>query len=46
MSERTVERDERGREIVYVSGKDVPCTPQWDMHITYFVYDKNSVSPW
>ena len=24
MSERVIERDESGREIVYVSGKDIP----------------------
>ena len=31
MSERMVERDERGREIVYVD--HVPCTSEWNMHI-------------
>ena len=24
---------ERGRDIVYVSGKDVPTRPQWNKHI-------------
>ena len=33
MSERVVERDERGREIVYVSGKDVPNIFEWSKHI-------------
>ena len=28
-----VERDEFGREIVYVSGKDIPSRPQWSKHI-------------
>ena len=29
--DRVVERDEFGREIVYVSGKDIPCRPKWNM---------------
>ena len=33
MSERMVERDERGREIVYVSGKDIPTKFQWSKHM-------------
>ena len=37
MSEREVERDEFGREIVYVSGKDIPCRPKWNMHINNLV---------
>ena len=37
MSERMIERDERSTEIVYVSGKDIPCTPQWNMHINNLV---------
>ena len=37
--ERVVERDEFGREIVYVSGKDIPCRPQWNMHINNLVED-------
>ena len=37
MSERMVERDESGREIVYVSGKDIPCIPQWNKHINNLV---------
>ena len=31
MSERRVERDERGREIVYVD--HIPSMPQWNKHI-------------
>ena len=38
MSERMVERDERGREIVYVvDEKYVPNTPQWNKHINNLV---------
>ena len=38
MSERMVERDERGREIVYaVDAKYVVCVPQWNMHINNLV---------
>ena len=37
MSEKTVERDEFGREIVYVSGKDLPNTFQWTKHINNLV---------
>ena len=37
MSERMVERDERGREIVYVDEKYVPTTPQWNKHINNLV---------
>ena len=37
MSERMVERDERGREIVYVDEKCVPCTPEWNKHINNLV---------
>ena len=33
MSERMVERDVRGREIVYVSGKDLPTKHAWGKHI-------------
>ena len=32
-----VERDERGREIVYVSGKDLPNTQKWNKHINNLV---------
>ena len=32
MSDRMVERDERGREIVYVSGKDLPTVYEWSKH--------------
>ena len=32
-----VERDERGREIVYVSGKDIPTKFQWNKHINNLV---------
>ena len=35
MSERKVERDEKGR--VYFDEKYVPCTPQWNMHINNLV---------
>ena len=31
--ERVVERDEFGREIVYVSGKDIPNKFKWTKHI-------------
>ena len=31
--ERMVERDEFGREIVYVSGKDLPTKHEWGKHI-------------
>ena len=34
-----VERDEFGREIVYVSGKDIPSRPQWNKHINNLVED-------
>ena len=34
-----VERDEFGREIVYVSGKDIPSRPQWTKHINNLVED-------
>ena len=37
MSERVVERDQKGRDIVYVDEKYVPCTPQWNMHINNMV---------
>ena len=37
MSERMIERDERGREIVYVSGKDIPTTFKWTKHINNLV---------
>ena len=37
--ERVVERDEFGREIVYVSGKDIPCRPKWTKHINNLVED-------
>ena len=37
MSERMIERDERGRKIVYVSGRDIPTIPQWSMHINNMV---------
>ena len=37
--ERVVERDEFGREIVYVSGKDIPSRPQWNKHINNLVED-------
>ena len=37
MSERMVERDERGREIVYVSGKDLPTKHEWTKHINNIV---------
>ena len=30
-----IERDERGREIVYVNR--IPCAPQWNMHINNMV---------
>ena len=39
MSEKTVERDEFGREIVYVSGKDIPSKFQWTKHINNLVED-------
>ena len=39
MSERMVERDEFGREIVYVSGKDIPSRPKWNKHINNLVED-------
>ena len=39
MSERMVERDERGREIVYVDR--VPNTPQWNKHISNLVESGN-----
>ena len=32
-----IERDEFGREIVYVSGKDIPSRPQWGKHINNLV---------
>ena len=32
-----IERDEFGREIVYVSGKDIPSRPQWSKHINNLV---------
>ena len=35
MSERVVERDVRGREIVHLS--DIPRRPQWNMHINNLV---------
>ena len=35
MSERMSERDERGREIVYVN--HIPCTKQWTKHINNLV---------
>ena len=31
--ERMIERDEFGREIVYVSGKDIPNKFKWTKHI-------------
>ena len=34
-----IERDEFGREIVYVSGKDIPSRPQWNKHINNLVED-------
>ena len=38
MSERMIERDERGREIVYVvDEKYVPRIPQWGKHINNLV---------
>ena len=37
MSERGVERDERGREIVYVSGKDLPTKHEWTKHMNNLV---------
>ena len=38
MSERMIERDERGREIVYVDGeKSVPNKFQWTKHINNLV---------
>ena len=37
MSERRVERDESGREIVYVSGKDIPTKHEWNKHINNLV---------
>ena len=37
MSERMVERDERGREIVYVDEKCVPNTYKWNKHINNLV---------
>ena len=37
MSEREVERDEFGREIVYVSGKDIPNKFKWNKHINNLV---------
>ena len=37
MSERMIERDERGREIVYVSGKDLPTKYEWTKHINTLV---------
>ena len=37
MSERMVERDERGREIVYVSEKDLPTKYEWGKHINNLV---------
>ena len=39
MCERMIERDvirrerERGKETVYVSGKDIPSRPKWNKHI-------------
>ena len=36
-----VERDEFGREIVYVSGKDIPSRPQWNKHINNCVEEGN-----
>ena len=41
MSERMIERDEFGREIVYVSGKDIPSRPQWNKHINNCVEEGN-----
>ena len=35
MSERMIERDERGREIVYVDR--IPSVPQWNKHINNLV---------
>ena len=35
MSERMIERDERGREIVYVDR--IPSTPQWNKHVNNMV---------
>ena len=35
--ERMVERDEFGREIVYVSGKDIPNRFKWSKHINNLV---------
>ena len=32
-----IERDEFGREIVYVSGKDIPSRPKWNKHINNLV---------
>ena len=32
-----IERDERGREIVYVSEKDIPTTFKWNKHINNLV---------
>ena len=40
MSERMIERDESGREIVYMSGKDLPSKFEWSKHIN------NCVLPW
>ena len=34
-----IERDEFGREIVYVSGKDIPSRPKWNKHINNLVED-------
>ena len=39
MSGRRVERDERGREIVYMSGRDIPTKYQWSKHINHCVED-------
>ena len=40
MSERMIERDERGREIVYVSGKDLPTKFEWSKHMNNCVEEE------
>ena len=41
MSERMIERDERGRDIVYVDKKYVPDRPKWNKHINNCVEEGN-----